>query len=102
MVRTIQTSSLYYFFAADTRSVWLWLIARVWLGYEWFMAGWEKSQEVCDHLRRRERPLHLRMGHALARLKSSRGVLRHVAAGVPVPDDLCAHGQRFRVEESVR
>ena len=44
MVRTIQTSSLVYFFTADTRSAALWLIARVWLGYEWFMAGWEKFQ----------------------------------------------------------
>ncbi len=44
MARTIQTSSLYYFFAADNRSAWLWLIARVWLGYGWFMAGWEKFQ----------------------------------------------------------
>ena len=42
MARTIQTSSLAYFFTADTRSAALWLIARVWLGYEWFMAGWEK------------------------------------------------------------
>lgn len=26
----------------DTRSAWLWLIIRIYLGYEWFMAGWEK------------------------------------------------------------
>ena len=27
---------------ADTRFAWVWLIARVYIGYEWLVAGWEK------------------------------------------------------------
>ncbi len=27
---------------ADTRTGWLWLIVRLYVGYEWFMAGWDK------------------------------------------------------------
>ncbi len=30
------------FLFADTRMAWLWLIIRVYAGYEWFNAGWEK------------------------------------------------------------
>ena len=30
------------FLFADTRMAWLWLIVRVYVGYEWFTAGWEK------------------------------------------------------------
>lgn len=35
-------SQITRFFFYDTRSAWLWLIMRVWLGYEWLIAGWEK------------------------------------------------------------
>ncbi len=28
----------------STRLAWLWLIIRLYLGYEWFVAGWEKLQ----------------------------------------------------------
>ena len=27
---------------ADTRFAWVWLVLRLYLGYEWLMAGWEK------------------------------------------------------------
>lgn len=27
---------------ASTQTAWLWLVARVWLGWEWFQAGWGK------------------------------------------------------------
>ncbi len=27
---------------ADARFAWVWLVVRVYVGYEWFMAGWEK------------------------------------------------------------
>ena len=27
---------------ADTRAGWLWLLVRLWLGYEWIEAGWHK------------------------------------------------------------
>ena len=30
------------FFFSDTRSAWLWLIVRLYLGYEWLTAGWHK------------------------------------------------------------
>jgi thiosulfate dehydrogenase [quinone] large subunit len=30
------------FLFSDTRMAWLWLIVRLYVGYEWFTAGWEK------------------------------------------------------------
>ena len=30
------------FFFADTRMAWLWLFVRLYVAYEWVMAGWEK------------------------------------------------------------
>lgn len=30
------------FLFADTRASWLWLVVRLYVGYEWFMAGWGK------------------------------------------------------------
>src|SRR5690242_11143688 len=30
------------FLFADTRMAWLWLIVRLYVGYEWFSAGWDK------------------------------------------------------------
>jgi thiosulfate dehydrogenase [quinone] large subunit len=30
------------FLFADTRIAWFWLIVRLYVGYEWFVAGWEK------------------------------------------------------------
>ncbi len=38
----IEESPFSYFFTADTRSAWLWLIARVYLGWMWLEAGWGK------------------------------------------------------------
>ncbi len=38
----IQESILSKFLFSDTRFSWFWLIVRVYVGYEWFMAGWEK------------------------------------------------------------
>jgi thiosulfate dehydrogenase [quinone] large subunit len=40
----LEESPFSHFFLADTRSAWLWLIVRVYLGYEWLIAGWEKVQ----------------------------------------------------------
>ena len=31
------------FLFSDTRMAWVWLIVRVYAGYEWLMAGWEKA-----------------------------------------------------------
>ncbi len=42
MERTVRVSSFTHFFVADTRSSWFWLIVRIYLGWEWVMAGWEK------------------------------------------------------------
>ncbi len=34
-----------HFFTADTRSAPLWLIVRIYLGWQWLQAGWEKLQD---------------------------------------------------------
>lgn len=38
----IEESPFSYFFTADTRSAGLWFLVRLYLGYEWLMAGWDK------------------------------------------------------------
>lgn len=39
---SVPQSAFTHFFTADTGTAPLWLIVRVYLGYEFFMAGWEK------------------------------------------------------------
>lgn len=39
---TREESALAHFLFSDTRMAWVWLMVRVYLGYEWMMAGWEK------------------------------------------------------------
>ncbi len=39
---TIEQSAFAHFFTADTASAPFWLIVRLYLGYEWLMAGWDK------------------------------------------------------------
>lgn len=41
---TIEESPFSHFFVADTRSAWFWLIVRLYVGWEWFQAGWDKIQ----------------------------------------------------------
>lgn len=43
--REIQDPPIAKLLFTDTRSAWLWLIVRVWLGWEWFTHGLEKVQE---------------------------------------------------------
>jgi thiosulfate dehydrogenase [quinone] large subunit len=31
------------FLFADTRMAWVWLLLRIYVGYQWVMAGWEKA-----------------------------------------------------------
>ncbi|MDE1970608.1 MAG: DoxX family protein [Patescibacteria group bacterium] len=38
----IPEPALSRFLFSDTRMAWFWLIVRVYIGYEWVMAGWEK------------------------------------------------------------
>ena len=38
----VEESPLSHFLFADTRLAWFWLIVRVYLGWEWVTAGWEK------------------------------------------------------------
>jgi thiosulfate dehydrogenase (quinone) large subunit len=38
----VEESPIAHFFFGDTRMAWLWLIVRVYLGWEWLQAGWEK------------------------------------------------------------
>jgi len=40
----MEESPFSHFFTADTRSAWLWLVVRVWLGWQWLEAGWGKFQ----------------------------------------------------------
>lgn len=40
--REIQDPPIAQFFFSDTRSSWLWLIVRIYLGYEWLQAGLHK------------------------------------------------------------
>jgi len=42
MNRSIEISRFSHFFIADTKSSWFWLIVRVYLGWEFLMAGWAK------------------------------------------------------------
>lgn len=39
---TVEQSALAHFFTRDSRSAVLWLVARLYLGYEWTVAGWDK------------------------------------------------------------
>lgn len=41
---TVRQSPFAHFLLADTRLAWFWLLVRLYLGYEWLMAGWEKLQ----------------------------------------------------------
>lgn len=41
-VTQIPEPPLARFLFADTRMAWVWLIVRLYLGYEWLTAGWEK------------------------------------------------------------
>jgi thiosulfate dehydrogenase (quinone) large subunit len=34
------------FLFADTRVAWVWLLLRLYVGYEWVMAGWEKAMSA--------------------------------------------------------
>jgi thiosulfate dehydrogenase [quinone] large subunit len=43
--RSIEVSSLSYFFIADKRIAWLWLVVRLYLAWEWLQAGWEKVHD---------------------------------------------------------
>ena len=40
--RIIDDPPIASFLFSDTRSAWLWLVVRLWLGYEWVTAGWHK------------------------------------------------------------
>jgi thiosulfate dehydrogenase [quinone] large subunit len=40
--QVVQDPPLARFLFADTRASWLWLLVRLWLGYQWIEAGWHK------------------------------------------------------------
>lgn len=43
MARYVREESAFaHFLLADTRLAWVWLVLRVYLGWEWLSAGWEK------------------------------------------------------------
>lgn len=39
---TVSKSAFSHFFFNNTKSSWLWLVVRLYLGYEWLVAGWGK------------------------------------------------------------
>ncbi len=41
-VTQIEEPPIAKFLFADTRMAWLWLVVRLYVGYEWITAGWEK------------------------------------------------------------
>ncbi len=43
--REIQDPPIAKMLFSDTRSAWLWLVLRLWLGWEWFSHGLEKVQD---------------------------------------------------------
>ena len=42
---TIKQSSFAHFFLVDKRIAWFWLVVRLYLGWQWLQAGWEKVQD---------------------------------------------------------
>ena len=42
---TIEESPFAHFLLSDTRAAWLWLVVRLYLGWEWLQAGWDKVQD---------------------------------------------------------
>ncbi|MEK7216069.1 MAG: DoxX family protein, partial [Chloroflexota bacterium] len=38
----VQDPPIAQFLFSDVRLAWLWLVLRVWLGWQWFDAGWHK------------------------------------------------------------
>ena len=40
--KVVQDPPLARFLFADARAAWLWLLVRLWLGYQWIEAGWHK------------------------------------------------------------
>lgn len=43
--QVVQDPPLARFLFADARSGWLWLLVRLWLGYQWIEAGWHKAMD---------------------------------------------------------
>ncbi|MBY6276036.1 MAG: DoxX family protein, partial [Symbiobacterium thermophilum] len=41
-VRTIQDPPFARFLFDNTSSAWIWLLARLYLGWQWLQAGWHK------------------------------------------------------------
>jgi thiosulfate dehydrogenase (quinone) large subunit len=39
---TVEINPIYHFFMFDTRMAWLWFVVRLYIGWEWISAGWEK------------------------------------------------------------
>lgn len=39
---TMRVNPVYHFFMADTRMAWLWFLVRLYIGWEWISASWEK------------------------------------------------------------
>lgn len=42
---TIEESPVSKVLFSDTRMAWIWLFVRIYVGWEWLVAGWEKVQD---------------------------------------------------------
>src|SRR5262249_44722973 len=42
VVTHIPASPVSQFLFSDTRMAWFWLVVRLYVGYQWFVAGWSK------------------------------------------------------------
>ena len=40
----VDESPVYKLLFSDPRVAWFWLIVRIYVGWEWLTAGWEKGQ----------------------------------------------------------
>jgi thiosulfate dehydrogenase (quinone) large subunit len=45
-MKNIPRLKFFEFLFSDTRMAWLWLVIRLYVGYEWLTAGWEKLHDA--------------------------------------------------------
>jgi thiosulfate dehydrogenase (quinone) large subunit len=43
--QTTEVNPIYHFFMFDTRMAWLWLLVRLYVGWEWIAPSWEKLHD---------------------------------------------------------
>ncbi len=86
---TLPSPRLLKFLFTDTRMSWLWLLVRIWVGWQWLSAGWEKLHNPAWVGGRAGTALH---GFLLGALKQTTGAhpnvqpwYAHFLNGVALP-----------------